>query len=62
MIPRSAWDLAPAECQARGRIALSLHPFHFNVGINEQQTIAERCVTNAINLNFSRRCVITCEA
>ncbi|VDM33228.1 unnamed protein product [Hydatigera taeniaeformis] len=41
-IPRSAWNRVPPECQARGRIVLSLHPFHFNVGINEQQSIAER--------------------
>ncbi|KAL5108938.1 Inositol polyphosphate-4-phosphatase type I A [Taenia crassiceps] len=41
-IPRSAWGRTPPECQARGRIVLSLHPFHFNVGINEQQSFAER--------------------
>ncbi|VDD82851.1 unnamed protein product [Mesocestoides corti] len=41
-IPRCAWARAPSECQARGRIRLSPHPYHFNVGINEQQTFAER--------------------
>ncbi|KAL5968611.1 Inositol polyphosphate-4-phosphatase type I A, partial [Taenia solium] len=41
-IPHSAWSRTPPECQARGRIALSLYPFHFNVGINEQQSFVER--------------------
>ncbi|EUB59215.1 Type I inositol-3,4-bisphosphate 4-phosphatase [Echinococcus granulosus] len=41
-IPRLTWSQTPPECQARGRIVLSLHPFYFNVGINEQQSLAER--------------------
>nr|CDS32440.2 type II inositol 34 bisphosphate 4 phosphatase [Hymenolepis microstoma] len=50
-IPRTAWDRAPSEFLARGRIALSLHPFHFDVGINEQQTFAERL--ERVNLQSS---------
>ncbi|VDO07440.1 unnamed protein product [Rodentolepis nana] len=50
-IPRTAWDRAPSEVLARGRIALTLHPFHFNVGINEQQTFAERL--ERVNLQSS---------
>ncbi|VDL19501.1 unnamed protein product [Hymenolepis diminuta] len=50
-ISRTAWDRAPPEVVARGRIVLALHPFHFNVGINEQQTFAERL--ERVNLQTS---------
>uniref|UniRef100_A0A0V0J474 PH domain-containing protein n=3 Tax=Schistocephalus solidus TaxID=70667 RepID=A0A0V0J474_SCHSO len=41
-IPQSAWKHVPPEYQTRGSVVLSLHPYAFNVGINEQQTVAEK--------------------
>nr|VZI48407.1 unnamed protein product [Spirometra erinaceieuropaei] len=41
-IPQSAWKQVPPEYQTRGSVVLYLRPYAFNVGINEQQTIAER--------------------
>ncbi|BHF73355.1 Type I inositol 3,4-bisphosphate 4-phosphatase [Sparganum proliferum] len=41
-IPQSAWKQVPPEHQTRGSVVLYLRPYAFNVGINEQQTIAER--------------------
>ncbi|KAF8571980.1 hypothetical protein P879_00269, partial [Paragonimus westermani] len=43
-LPWSVWTGAPAEIQSRGRVRLRVHPVAFNVGINEQQTIAEKQV------------------
>ncbi|VDP83933.1 unnamed protein product [Echinostoma caproni] len=41
-VPWSAWTGAPSEIQARGRVKLRVHPVAFLVGINEQQSIAEK--------------------
>ncbi|VDN26238.1 unnamed protein product [Dibothriocephalus latus] len=47
-IPQSAWKNVPSEYQTRGSVVLSLHPYAFNVGINEQQTIAEKFEKTAL--------------
>ncbi|KAF6777778.1 Type I inositol 3 4-bisphosphate 4-phosphatase [Paragonimus kellicotti] len=52
-LPWSVWTGASAEIQSRGRVRLPVHPVAFNVGINEQQTIAEKfdkaAVQHAVN-------------
>ncbi|CAH8450769.1 unnamed protein product [Dicrocoelium dendriticum] len=42
VIPWSAWTGAPTEIQSHGRVRLRIHSVSFLVGINEQQTIAEK--------------------
>ncbi|GAA57094.1 inositol polyphosphate-4-phosphatase [Clonorchis sinensis] len=52
-VPWSSWTVAPNEIQARGRVRIRIHPVSFLVGINEQQSIAEKfdktAVQQAIN-------------
>ncbi|VEL10322.1 unnamed protein product [Protopolystoma xenopodis] len=37
----SSWDPIPQDIKLHGRLTLRFHPYFFNVGINEQQTLAE---------------------
>lgn len=41
--PPAVWDRIPEELRLRDRVVMRWNPVHFNVGINEQQTISDRC-------------------
>ncbi|CAL8078830.1 unnamed protein product [Calicophoron daubneyi] len=41
-VPWSVWTSAPKEIQSRGRVRFRIHPVSFIVGINEQQSLAEK--------------------
>ncbi|TPP56825.1 Type I inositol 3 4-bisphosphate 4-phosphatase [Fasciola gigantica] len=61
-IPWSAWTGAPTEIQARGRVRLHVHPVAFLVGINEQQSIAEKIDKAALQQSVNSQGLESIEA